>query len=448
MAYGWNIFTNNFDRLGTGGGGGGGITNLVGQDGGTATGTNVTIATAKYGASLTKTLEAKAAGATVTLNNLAYFTPYIVDPNTTFGENAAYQTIQAAINAAVADGATFENPKLVDIRFTEDPYVENLMWNQGVFLRSFGLEQGIFSDLLSGCVIDGSHTLVGDGTFVASGIDFLTTEEDADTFTGTGIMVISQESCRWFNNAGGNVWNVNSAGASHAIFVDCYDGCTQGSNFDFIGFGTVQLQRQTRGSGGVASSWNISAQCVAQDCSRIGHITANSFFCENCSFESSTWNLTANGLGNVNFLVDCHFFNGLGIEETGEQWKVPGCSGDFIFMPATLDVLDTYSVLGNVLNGETDNSGTVGVPAVFNFDKNSISISDTSVPRYYIAGTTPQYGTCITFKDSSLNCSNNPIRIYPQASTGQLIDGLPYWVLDIDGASVELRFNGTNYEVI
>lgn len=91
------------------------------------------------------------------LNNLAPFSSYLVGP---VGSGAPYTSINAAIAAAVADGASYLNPKTVGIM--SGTYVENVTLPDGINLVGIG---GNISSTIDGYVqvatVSGSGIVIG-----------------------------------------------------------------------------------------------------------------------------------------------------------------------------------------------------------------------------------------------------------------------------------------------
>ena len=77
---------------------------------------NIDVFGATNNTSASQILETHNVGGNFIIEPRAYETPYVVDPSATIGMQGTYQTIQAAINAAVTDGAAAGNYKKIYIR--------------------------------------------------------------------------------------------------------------------------------------------------------------------------------------------------------------------------------------------------------------------------------------------------------------------------------------------
>lgn len=146
----------------------------------------------------------------IEISNKRFFSPYVVDPSTTFGTRGEYSTIQAAINAAnLAGGGT------VFIR--QGTYTEDLTLQPNVDLAGIPVDGRASAVGATNLVtIDGSHTLSSAGTVGISNIDFVSTV--SDTFT--------------INNAAGNSFlglkycSINSSGGISNIAMNVPAGAT------------------------------------------------------------------------------------------------------------------------------------------------------------------------------------------------------------------------------
>ena len=132
--YAFNPITNKIDRIGDdGGGGGGGDITIRGQDGSSITGDDFQFIGQEFGTSETNISEVDTSTGEVRFTYNAWETPYVVDLSVDPEEKGTYSTIQAAIDAAVLDGATLTTPKVILIR--PGTYTEDLNIPPGIFLR-------------------------------------------------------------------------------------------------------------------------------------------------------------------------------------------------------------------------------------------------------------------------------------------------------------------------
>lgn len=180
----YNPITGNLDRIGQGGGGGGNITisgdsgpplnadtfSIVGQDAGSAPMVTVDTST----------------GDVVIANN-GWETPYVVDTSTVTGLKGTFQTIQAALDAAVVDGMTYTNPKVILLR--NAAYTENLTIPGGAYFRGSAIMGGPTQYIIP-VSITGNHTLPDVSTFYSNGVLWQTTS--GDMFTGGATVCIVQ----------------------------------------------------------------------------------------------------------------------------------------------------------------------------------------------------------------------------------------------------------------
>ena len=129
--------------------------------------------------------------------NRVWETQYVVDASATPGLRGSFQTIQAAMDAAVLDGASLTNQKMIYIRY--GTYVENLNIPPGIFLKGDAM-WGQPGAVPLFTTIQGNHTVQPTNLFRAEGLYFTNVDGTLDMFTSGGAIVLFNFYNCVFNN--------------------------------------------------------------------------------------------------------------------------------------------------------------------------------------------------------------------------------------------------------
>jgi len=349
----FNPFTKKLDYVGSGGGPGSGILtiNTIGPDGGgdftlesldgsitfapvanglnlsaTATGTTSYVLDAGgpvspvAGVLTLNGIGGNTTGTTgageVYVNNLRWLTSFVVDANATPGQNATYQTIQSAINAAFTAGGGE-----VVIRDSATPYTENLTLRANVNISSLTPEGRITNFGGYGVTIAGNHTLSGNGLVSFKGINFTSTA--GTTITATGATALGGIA---FINCGANVtgdFSNLSASGGFSVISAISTGFTATGSVCVVGAGCVfaSFSSQFTSTGGTA--FVATGNCTIQGSTVSALNTAveivdagGSFQFDDCQIGSTTGALfTAAGQGtSYNTTWNCNTLTGFYVD--------------------------------------------------------------------------------------------------------------------------------------
>lgn len=439
----FNPLTNELDRIGDDGGGGGGDVTIRGEDGSSITGDDFTFSGQKYGASETPISEVDTSTGEVVTSVNAWETPYVVDSSTIEGEKGTYTTIQAAIDAAVIDGATLTNSKVIVLR--AGIYEENLSIPPGIFLRGQNLISSITPAAPEVVEVHGNHVLSGANLFRAQGISFRNPVPSERMFS-----IAPGENTVFFNLI--DCWINNNSGTLPAITTDFQYNRFVGCTFNAPAYSNV-LEVLT---GAVVSLSNcvftagqkiLNAGQVELWSSQVGEIVCDGgqVFAYGSNFRGEL-NCISGSAGTVS-LNGCRFsslegavnvtsiasnlvtMNNCSIFEGGQSLYSPGSSleikssqcGNVI---PHIEVSDNYNLISReqLLYCNTENNAiSLNLPANAGLDR------------------------IWTIKDSFGNASVNNITI---SLAGKTIDKQPSYVIDSDFGCVTVQATETGDFVV
>lgn len=440
-----------------GGGGGGGTVNSLTPDTGAAVPAVAgTIPTLGFKAGTVPTMQTYNDGAgNFRIADQSWQTQYVVDPSVVPGLKGTFQTIQAAITQAEADGAAFGTNAVIYIRSPAGvtaTYAEDLVINGGIILvgqAGFG-PNGL---LVYSPLIVGNHTFGNLAALQANNVAF---QNDATgnltTFTSTGAQTLfSLEllDCQLINNQGPTGGFVNSDAGFNQIFLKgCF--CDTGGEINAFVMPGIALStiRDTIFAG---AGWTISGGAVEfYNCINIGPVVlsnANIVAYNSSFFADTTDNIT--GTGSANTLVNCVFASNssstAACSSTGglQGWANSigsGSTGPKTIFSASLPVNNSPAMAGCIWPGVSSAVNYIASQSDF-----YIGITDTSAPRTVTLPnpTTIAVGHIFSIKDESGNADINAISVTPAG--GALIDGLASYLVQTVFGAVILRSNGTNY---
>lgn len=446
------FFVNN-----TGGGGGGGTVNSLTPD----TGMPVpavagTIPTLGYEAGTVPTMQTYNDGAgNFRIADQSWQTQYVVDPSSTPGLKGTFQTIQAAITQAEADGAAFGTNGVIYIRSPPGvtaTYTEDLTITGGIILVGqcgFG-PNGL---LTYSPLIVGNHTFGNLAALQANNVAFQGTGlGNLTIFTSTGAQTLfSLEliDCQLINNQGPTAAFVNSDAGLNQIFMK---GCTCDTGGEFNAFIMPGLSTAIcRDVHFAGAGWSTSVgEIQFYNCFMIGPIvlTGGQVEAFNCTFVSDTTD-NISGTGGINTLVNCVFDSNssttTACSASGglQGWAnsiAGGGGGPKTIFSASLPVNNTPAMAGCIWPGIAS-----AVSYVASQNDFYIGITDTSVARTVTLPdpSTIAVGHIFSIKDESGAADINNITV--SSAGGALIDGLASYLIQTVSGAVILRSNGTNY---
>lgn len=398
-------------------------------------------------------------GSTITIGNNRDITKYMVSPTVGDGE---YTTITSAINAAIADGASNSAWKLVYVKY--GTYTENLtladgIWIQGEGDPTYSYTTGTEKGQTPKPIVTGSLTCSQTNSACVSGLYFNPTANQVVTASAGSTFVYD---CYFRAVGAGSVTNIGVSGGN--LFLN---QCNLREEFPAsdqvtISSGRIELIR-CRGTNSSNGAFRISggtALVIGGDYSTGWIVTSGTLELYEGALitDSGTGGGCVNVAGGTVSLYSCTL-NGGG----GTNGCIQGAAG-------TVQVGLCSVISGVLTNGFTGTltplaSGTGSIQVT-----GAINIPVTSVSSYpYTASATDTYlsltgsgartvnlpaaanrylGRQITLKDSSLSALAGNITV--QANTGNIISTLSAtsYVMAINGESITVVYNGTDWEVV
>lgn len=432
----YNPITGNLDRIGQGGGGGGNIT-ITADSGPPLNGDTFAFVGQEAGASNTPIMDVDTSTGDVVYANNSWLTPYVVDQSTVAGLRGTYQDIQDAIDAAVLDGATLTNQKMVYIRY--GTYIADLDIPPGIFLKG----EAMYSQ--AGAVplyttIQGNHTLQGANLFRSEGIYFVNPSGTADLFTNAGATVLfNMIQCVLDNGASTGL--ILTSDFNFNQFLNCifYGAAFQDALAFTSGMATFNFCSFPQSSG-----FQNSAALRFYDCSTVGLITNDNgqVFAYNTQFNGG--NNCIVGTGATNLLHDCEFSCSVaGVDTPSVVCMMVNC----YTTGGSGASLASASTLLQVINGQAGNLyPSIVIDSNYSaFSNEFVIMVDTTTGPVTItfAGAGPKDQVWV-IKDVAGNAATNNITL--QCQLGATIEQQATYVMDQNFQAVAIsRWNGVDF---
>ncbi len=364
----------------------------------------------------------------LTIEDRTWETQYVVDASTTVGLQGTYSTVQAAINQAVADGASISNQKMIYVRY--GTYIEDLTIPSGIFLKGDAMvnQPGaipLFTE------IQGNHTFGDTNVFRTENIYWTNTDPTADMFSAATVIVVTAVNSV-FNN-GTSTGYIFTLDFNYQSFTNCifYANGFQ-PIFNFTGgqanfFNCVFPQ---------SNGMNSAANLRFYNCITVGPIVNSngSVIAYDTSFNGNTNCITGNGSSILAY--NCQFNSASDCVDYTGQLSFANCfltngAGENLYAAnQLLQVVPAQA--GQILPVVTQNAN-------FTLGDSYVNYVDTSGGA--IIATLP-YNTTIDktyiIKDITGDAATNNITIqigFP----GGTIDGAATLVLDRDYGAVCLQ---------
>jgi hypothetical protein len=425
---------------GSGGGGVGDVTSLTPDTGGTVNPTLGNINVFGQKAGTVPVMETRKTAGNFIVENRAWQTQYVVDTSTTPGTEGTFSTVQAAINQAVSDGATFGVYKTIYLR--TGTYIENLTIPGGIMLVGEVIplpESGITTPYQS-TLIQGNHTFTGLAVGSFDGINFISSS--GDMFSGGTDVLWYSRNCL-FAQTGNNIFNNTSVSSTVLAFDSCTFG-SAGQTIFTLQNAELKMIDCYFPQGGPINQTTSDLNLI--DCYNIDSIISNGGGLElfNCSFVTSTatYHLSGNAAGTIH---QCWFQGSAIAIQSTMSVKIFDCqvSSGFYFFTSYV-YQQELDPCGNLMQGVTatisSSPYTVPNDALFNGINNTISSGSVLLDGGY------NVGQILIIKDITGNASSNNIVI--SNSGGATIDGASTYTISKNYESVAIRFDGTNYQII
>jgi hypothetical protein len=425
---------------GSGGGGVGDVTSLTPDTGGTVNPTLGNINVFGQKAGTVPVMETRNTAGNFIVENRAWQTQYVVDTSTTPGTEGTFSTVQAAINQAVSDGATFGVYKTIYLR--TGTYIENLTIPGGIMLVGEVIplpESGITTPYQS-TLIQGNHTFTGLAVGSFDGINFISSS--GDMFSGGTDVLWYSRNCL-FVQTSNNIFNNTSVSSTVLAFDSCTFG-SAGQTIFTLQNAELKMIDCYFPQGGPINQTTSDLNLI--DCYNIDSIISNGGDLElfNCSFVTSTatYHLSGNAAGTIH---QCWFQGSAIAIQSTMSVKIFDCqvSSGFYFFTSYV-YQQELDPCGNLMQGVTatisSSPYTVPNDALFNGINNTISSGSVLLDGGY------NVGQILIIKDITGNASSNNIVI--SDSGGATIDGASTYTISKNYESVAIRFDGTNYQII
>lgn len=389
-------------------------------------------------------METHGSGNTITIEDRTFITQYVVDPSSTVGLRGTFQTIQAAIDQAVLDGASNTNFKRIYLRGSE-PYIENLTIPDGIFLTSDNIQRGATGGGgLSGAggTINGNHTVAEDAEFACSFITF-NSQSGSDLFTSPGFSISAFE-CGFFGGGSGNFANFTTLKGL------CYfEGCKNDSNtFSFQGLVSLSIINCDFQASIFTCDFVLSVTIVDSSLARLSGDTSVAGYVKGCIFNNlGDGQPSIINYNSSNPIMDCNFFAPIAVST-----QIPGSS--VTFSNSSVDaasgiltsgrIWGSADVAGSILNTQAPPNTSIPVTRVDHY----IGVQSTSVAKTVnLPQTNIQIGKEFIIADESGLASINNITVTTLAGT-ILIDGAPTYVINANFGTVRVMWTGTFYKIL
>jgi hypothetical protein len=437
--YGYNPLTGKFDRVGSSGGGGN--VTLSGNSGSPLVGISFDII-GQLAGNVPVTSVDTSSGDLAIANN-AWETQYVVDPSNVVGLQGTFTTIQAAINQAVADGATLGNYKVIKIR--SKTYTENLIIPGGIIISGDNISQisgGVTVPYQGSCIV-GNHTFTGNAVVAFNNVNFLATS--GDIFSGGAIVLCYSFNCNFLQSGADHIFNI-TAGNSYISLFNCQLVGSQ--TIIFLDSSAMSISNCNFVSNGGINVNGVNLNLF--NCKDIGFIecTGTTLNINDCSFFTSGVNYNISGTAS-GIIQTCQFKGAAlaGIENT-IACQVSNCSANN---------LSLFSQPGTVYNQSINQQGSIiqGNPvSISNVVNYTVRLDDHYVDVNNLGAGTGQIilpgivqpaqeGQEFIIQDTQGTAATNNIEII--GDSGQTINGVTSYSITTNYGAVSLRYDGSNY---
>jgi len=407
-------------------------------------------------------METDGSTGTITIENRAWVTEYVVDPSATQGLRGTYQTITAALAAAVAPANIFIRP---------GTYTENFTLQNNVFLIGMGNGGSSFASNVN-TTINGQMTL-SSGNVTVQNLGFQTNSTFIANISGGAILNFENCNINITNNAaftlstGGrlNLYNCNShdGGGTNA---NLFNSPTNGSIT--INSCTFLASTTTTNTIGGSSSISINNSTVEGTFTTSG--TSAQFGAYNSTLGLSSSgqiilnaNSTASGSTVVNEIYNCLIESSASVISigAGASFKV---SNSVISSTVTDAITGTGTIsYGNLSFNNTSSliNTTTQIPLVRSNDavrvttpgaypyttvpQDGVILVNTTSARTITPLASPTTGQIHRIKDATGSAGTNNITITP---SGNNIDGAASFVINVNYGSIDIVYNGTQWNIL
>jgi hypothetical protein len=419
-------------------------------------------------------------GNTVSVENRAWITSFVVDPSATVGLRGTFTTIQAAITAASPGTTIYIRP---------GSYVENLTMKEGITLCSMSGDSN--NNLVQ---IFGSITCTYAGISSITGCKLVPTTAGGIILSGASATELYVKDCVIFSfgGSGSNYCYTSSNAAKTGHFINCsFDTDAFGSFFNMsagqldvitclfspntggsviantISGGTFNFQNSIYGNDNILHPpWTISGgACTFTNSSINGVITTSgtsTLEVDNCRCFSTAAFFTLGGTSHNIFGCEITSGSGSAISvstiATVSQCTILSTAtnpitgaGTVIFSGITFtgsgatSTINTTTQAPSVRSNDALKVVTPGAYPYTTVPQDALILVDSSSARTIIPRASPVSGQTYIIKDNGGLAGTNNITITP---SGQNIDGAASTSININYGSVTIVYNGSQWNII
>lgn len=367
-------------------------------------------------------------GNTVSIENRTWETPYVVDASATVGLRGTFQTIQAAIDQAVTDGAAtgnkFANILIRNATFTT--YTENLTIS-GVRIHL----KGLLPDPNVRIAPTGGTSIIGSITFTGAGSLFL-----------ENLFVSNNNSATIINTTSGVVYAFNSYIQNPTFTTGQFVAysCT----IDSMNATTGGLLELYDCDLAVSTNFTLAdtATCVMTRCNFVSSNAKSIVLTGTTSpFVSYCKAMSFSGAGNgVLTIQDSTIINPINLASA--TVRASNVSQDLTQTTITDLITNIPTAIFKAYNGNVYFRRIVSTSGNVTHNDQYVGCTQSAALALILVVTSCIRGQQIIIADESGNAATNNITITPSAG---LINGAATFVIKENYASAVLIFDGTNW---
>lgn len=325
-------------------------------------------------------------GGELVWENRTWQTPYVVDTHTTVGVRGTFSTIAEALDAAVLDGMTISNPRIIQLRNAS--YVEDLVIPGGACFNG-ALPVSDPSNLNVQVTITGNHTVDNIGMIYSNGVSWVTDTGTMFTSGDTTFIFVASNSA-FVNTSSGRFVDSSAAGQTALLFDNCEIIANAYLSEQFLLGENVDSHFISCQLGG--ASFDVTGGVIRfYQCIQAGEIDLHNaaIVADNSSFFAAIHdNIITDGLLSSSAVCNCKFAsNGGSLYAIGgagaDAVKVINCSispqsvGPKDFVNPSVQSPLCISQMGNVINSVV----RTAVTYVAEGSEGYIGVTNTSAPR-------------------------------------------------------------------
>ena len=415
----------------------------------------------------------------MTIEDRTIISSLVVDPSATVGLRGTFQTITAALTAAVSGQTIYVRP---------GSYVENLTLKAGVDICA--MTGDAYSTTVS---ITGSITATYAGRASITGCRLVSGTSDGVTISGASATVLTIKDCVLSQAAGAGTHYsmVMSNGAAELYVFDCFGttdangswlNCTNGQvliqnvNFannggtslnNLVSGGSVKIESSRIGTNNsVGAGFAVSGgELIARHCNFSGQLissaTGSLLIYESIVHTPNAIALTVGGSGATECSHSVLTSNTATAISISQSLQISNCRilsnntnaidgvgtinyGGLVFIGSS-SLITTTTQVPYVSSNDAMKITSPGAYPYTTVPQDAVILVDTSSARTIIPLASPTTGQRHVIKDSVGSAAANNITITP---SGKNIDGSASSTINLNYGSVTIVYNGTEWSII